>query len=93
MKPEGQMAVALRDLGVDVRSIDPVLHGWLRDGYTTQQAIEAVGIARIRKPHPERIAANYLDKILRQPIRPPPKAADRVTWRPPPDEEIADVRR
>ena len=89
--PEGEMATALRDLGVVVRSIDPVLIGWVKD-FTTQQAIDAVGIARIRKPHPEPIPANYLDKILRQPARPPPpqtKLADRITWRPPPDEEPA----
>jgi hypothetical protein len=85
--PEGEMAIALRDLGVAVRSTDPVLHGWVRD-FTLQQALDAVGIARIRKPHPEVIPANYLDKILRQPIRPPPSAVDRVTWRPP-DEECA----
>jgi hypothetical protein len=84
--PEGEMAVALRDLGVVVRSIDPVLHAWLRDGYTTQQAIDAVGIARIRKPR-EPIPANYLDTIIRNPPRAPPvKAVDRITWRPPPDE-------
>jgi len=72
MTPEGEMAVALRDLGVVVKSLDPVLHKWLADGFTTQQAVDAVGIARIRKPHPEAIPANYLDKILREPIRPPP---------------------
>jgi hypothetical protein len=84
--PEGAMAIALRDLGVVVRSIDPVLHAWIRDGYTTQQAVDAVGIARIRKPR-EPIPANYLDTIIRSPPRAPPvKAADRVTWRPPPDE-------
>jgi hypothetical protein len=90
--PEAEMAIALRDLGVNVRSIDPVLIAWIRDKFTTQQAIDAVGIARIRKPHPEAIHANYLDKILRQPIRPPPasvKAVDRITWRPPPDDEPA----
>lgn len=73
MKPEGEMATALRDLGVAVKSTDPVLHGWLRDGFTTQQTIEAVGIARIRKPHPEAIPANYLDKVLREPQRGPPR--------------------
>jgi hypothetical protein len=72
IKPEGEMAIALRDLGVVVRSTDPVLHGWLQAGFTTQQAVDAVGIARIRKPHPEPIPANYVDKILREPIRPPP---------------------
>lgn len=91
IKPEGEMAIALRDLGVVVRSTDPVLHGWLKAGFTTQQAVDAVGIARIRKPHPESIPANYLDKILREPIRPPPNGINRVTWRPPPDEDPADV--
>lgn len=81
------MAIALRDLGVVVRSIDPVLIAWVKAGYTTQQAIDAVGIARIRKPHPEAIPANYLDKILREPARaPPPTAASRLTWRPPDDD-------
>lgn len=86
--PEGEMAIALRDLGVVVRSIDPVLIAWAQE-FTTQQAIDAVGIARIRKPHPEPIPANYLDKILRQPARPPPTQkplAERITWRPPDDD-------
>lgn len=86
--PAGEMAIALRDLGVSVKSTDKVLLEWLRDGYTTQQAVDAVGIARIRKPHPEVIPPNYLDKILRQPARPPPASQiDRVTWRPPPDDD------
>lgn len=86
-KPEGEMAIALRNLGVVVRSIDPVLIGWLRDGYTTQQAVDAVGIARIRKPHPEPIPANYLDKILRQPARASPATGTHnLTWRPPDDD-------
>lgn len=85
--PEAQMAIALRDLGVTVTSIDPVLIAWVRDRYTVQQAVDAVGIARIRKPHPEPIHPNYIDPILRQPARPPPATgAARVTWRPPPDE-------
>lgn len=88
--PEGAMAIALRDLGVSVRSTDPVLHDWLRDGFTVQQAVDAVGIARIRKPHPEAIHPNYLNTILRAPQRAPPKQVDRVTWRPP-DEEISGV--
>lgn len=91
--PEGEMAVALRDLGVVVRSIDPVLIAWVKDGYTIQQAVDAVGIARIRKPHPEAIPANYLDRILREPARAPPKQtplADRITWRPPDDDDGAN---
>jgi hypothetical protein len=86
--PAGEMAIALRNLGVATTSDDPTLIGWLRDGYTVDQATAAVGTARIRKPHPERIPAKYLDTILRQPRAPPMSAADRVTWRPP-DEECA----
>lgn len=87
--PEGDMAIALRNLGVVVKSTDPVLHAWVRE-FTSQQAVDAVGIARIRKPHPEAIPANYLDKILRAPQRAPPSSQhDRVTWRPPPDEATA----
>lgn len=88
--PEGAMAIALRDLGVTVKSTDPVLHDWLRDGFTVQQAVDAVGIARIRKPHPEAIHPNYLNTILRAPQRAPPKPIDRVTWRPT-DEESSGV--
>lgn len=69
--PEGEMAIALRDLGVTVTSMDQTLAGWIRDGITVQQAVDAVGIARIRKPRPERIPANYLDPILREPLKPP----------------------
>lgn len=80
--PAGEMAIALRDLGVDVKSTDKVLLGWLRDGFTTQQAVEAVGIARIRKPHPQRIPGNYIDPILRQPQRAPPteKPRAKTAW-------------
>jgi hypothetical protein len=90
--PAGEMAIALRDLGVSVKSTDKVLLQWLRDGFTTQQAVDAVGIARIRKPHPEVIPPNYLDPILRAPQRAPPvRQVDRVTWRPPADEDDEHV--
>lgn len=71
--PAGEMAIALRDLGVATTSDDPTLIAWLRDGFTVQQATDAVGIARIRKPHPERIPGKYLDTILRSPARAPPE--------------------
>lgn len=75
------MAIALREQGVDVRSTDPVLHAWLKDGFTVEQAVEAVGIARIRKPWPERIPANYLDPILRKPPKPPPaQSRPKSAW-------------
>lgn len=68
-KPEGVMAVALRNAHVVVTSADPVLHGWLKDGITTERLLEAVAIARIRKPHDATIAAGYIDKIVRDPTR------------------------
>jgi hypothetical protein len=83
---EGELAIAARDLGVNVRSTDPVLHAWVREGFTVQQIRDAVGLARIRKPSGA-IPANYIDPILREPPKPPPiPQHERVTWRPPPDE-------
>jgi uncharacterized protein YdaU (DUF1376 family) len=82
-----QMSVALRDLGVIVTVDHPTLRQWVTDGFTPQQVTDATALARQRKPHPEPIPANYIDRILRQPARPPPLSQlDRVTWRPPPDE-------
>jgi hypothetical protein len=89
VSPAGDMARALRDLGVIVNVDHPTLRQWVSDGFSKQRVLDAAALARQRKPHPEPIPANYLDKILRQPIRPPPSVADRVTWRPPPDEECA----
>lgn len=78
--PEGDMAIALRNLGVAVKSTDPVLHGWVRDGVTVEQARDAVGLARIRKPTGP-IPANYLDPILREPIKPPAaKPKPKTAW-------------
>lgn len=89
--PAGEMAIALRDLGVKVTSMDLVLAAWVRDGFTVQQVTEATELARMRKPYPEPIPAAYLDPILRKPQKPPTKQVDRVTWRPPPDDEVASV--
>lgn len=58
------MAVALRNARVVVRSTDAILHQWLKDGITTERLLEAVSVARIRKPN-EAIPAAYLDKIVR----------------------------
>jgi hypothetical protein len=75
--PEGQMAMALRDAGVQVTSDSPALVAWVRDGLTLERVQEAVAIARQQKPVPELIHGNYVDTILRAKQRgPPPK---RVT--------------
>jgi len=64
---EGAMAIQLRKLGVQVTSQHPTLLGWIRDGIPIDVAVAATDIARISKPWPEAIPANYLDKILRKP--------------------------
>lgn len=74
---EGEMAIALRDRGVQVTSQHPTLLAWVRDGFTTQQTLDATDIARLRKPHPEPIPAGYLDKVLRQPQREPSQRKTR----------------
>jgi hypothetical protein len=90
ISPEGAMAVELRKRDVSVTSMHPTLVAWVKDGFTVEQVCEAVELAR-KAPGKESgsIPANYLDRILRQPARPPPtatSAAARITWRPPPDE-------
>ena len=69
-KPNGVMAVALRKSGVVVTSEHPTLLQWIADGFTVDQLIEAVGIARIHKPR-EVIPANYLDRVVRNPPKAP----------------------
>lgn len=70
MKPEGLYACRLIKLNVGVTSMHPTLHAWVRDGITLEQLVECVGIARQQKPEPERIAPNYLDKIVRSQLKP-----------------------
>lgn len=65
--PEAEMSRQLSELGVQVTSSHPTLIAWLRDGYTLEGATAAAAHARVKKPWPEPIPANYLDKILRDP--------------------------
>lgn len=69
----GGMAGALRRLLVDITSQNPILLKWIEDGYTTAQIVEAVEIARERKPG-ERIPAKYLDAIVRSQASQTPSA-------------------
>lgn len=68
----GEMSAALRERGVNVTSFHPTLVAWVRDGFRVDQVLEAVEIARKSKPNGN-IPANYLDPILREPQRGPPK--------------------
>jgi hypothetical protein len=67
-----QLAIDLRAMGVNITSQHPTLHQWIKEGFTPSQVIESVGIARISKPKPEAIPANYLTPIL-QDIKNPVK--------------------
>jgi uncharacterized protein YdaU (DUF1376 family) len=88
MSKAGEMAAELRKRGANVTSMHPTLIGWVQSGFTTTQVCEALEVAKNNGK--TAVPPNYLDAILRQPARPPPKPqADRVTWRPPADEEVA----
>lgn len=63
----GSLATVLRKHGVTITPQHPVLLAWVKDGFTLQQMLEAVEVARMRKPDPEPIPPNYLDPILREP--------------------------
>lgn len=73
ISPEAAMAIPLREAGVGVTSIHPTLVAWVRDGFTVEQALGAVAVARERKPEGT-IPAAYLDPILRNPHTPTPRA-------------------
>lgn len=65
----GAMSLALRGVGVTINSIHPVLIAWADDGFTVDQLLGAVAIARETKGDNERLPPNYLDTILRAPPR------------------------
>jgi hypothetical protein len=73
LTPEAEMAIPLRDLGVKVTSMHPTLEAWIRDGFTLPQLRDAVERARETVKPPLEIAANYLDRVLRNPPRGPPE--------------------
>lgn len=72
----GAMAAELRRKGVSVTSQHPTLLQWLADGFSIPSALEAVEVARLTKPVPEPLPANYVDRILRN----PPKKAEPAWW-------------
>jgi hypothetical protein len=64
------LAVPLRKAGVQVTSMHPLCIAWAQEGFTAEQAMQAVAVARQNIEEPEPIPAKYLDKILRKPPRP-----------------------
>lgn len=73
MTEAGEMASDLRNLGIEVSSMHPTLVAWVQEGFTLPQLHEAIERARQAKPVPQKIAANYLDSVLRNPPRGPPQ--------------------
>ncbi len=68
--PEGRLACRLIRLGVGVTSMNPVLLAWIADKVPDALIDQCVALARQRKPLPERIAARYLDAIIRSELKP-----------------------
>lgn len=68
--PQGEYACRLIEVGVAVTSMHPTLLGWVQEKIPIDFILQCVGIARQSKPEPERIAANYLDKIIRSEAKP-----------------------
>ncbi len=67
----GYWAIELRKLNVKTTSMHPTMLQLIEDGYELPSVVEAVSIARQRKPFPELIGIGYLDPIVRN----PPKAS------------------
>jgi hypothetical protein len=69
-RPEGLLACRLIKLNVAVTSINPILCKWVTDKISDDLIDQCVQLARQNKPWPEKIAAGYLDAIIRNEIKP-----------------------
>jgi len=67
-----ELAVELRKIGVACTASHPRVLEWAGQGVTVQQALEAVQVARMRKPEGEPISANYLAPIIAEMRNPKP---------------------
>lgn len=67
-----ELAVELRKVGVACTASHPRVLEWAGHGVTVQQALEAVQVARMRKPEGEPISANYLAPIIAEMRNPKP---------------------
>lgn len=81
MKPEGALACRLITVGISVTSMNPTLCKWVADKIPDELIDECVALARLQKPLPEKIPANYLDSVIRGEIAKTlrPKKPDR-SW-------------
>ena len=69
-RPEGLLACRLIKLNVAVTSINPILCKWVTDKISDDLIDQCVQLARQNKPWPEKIAAGYLDAIIRNELKP-----------------------
>jgi uncharacterized protein YdaU (DUF1376 family) len=65
--PAGHLAAELIKAGVKVTAQHPTLLAWLNDGYTREDVMAALEVARITKPLPAALPAGYLDAVVRAP--------------------------
>jgi uncharacterized protein YdaU (DUF1376 family) len=70
LSPEAALAIPLRKQGVKVTAMHPLLVAWVKDGFTKDQALSAVAVARSSLGDDAPIAAKYLDTIIRNPPTP-----------------------
>jgi Helix-turn-helix domain len=70
MRPEGALACRLVPLGIAVTSMNPTLCKWVADKIPTAFILQCVELARLQKPLPEKIPANYLNSIIRSELKP-----------------------
>lgn len=68
--PEGAMACRLIQIGVGVTSMHPTLLSWVADDIHIDLIEQCVAVARQYKPAPIVIAPNYLDRIVRDALKP-----------------------
>jgi hypothetical protein len=69
-RPEGLLACRLIKLNVAVTSINQILCKWVTDKISDDLIDQCVQLARQNKPWPEKIAAGYLDAIIRNELKP-----------------------
>lgn len=72
----GQWAAELIGRGISVTSMHPTLLALIDEKRTLPEILDAVTLARQRKPAPEKIAINYIASIARN----PPKAQGPQWW-------------
>ncbi|MDD4927512.1 MAG: YdaU family protein [Methylotenera sp.] len=64
-----ELVRALNDVGIKVRINHPAVAIWVKANASVTVVLEAVSIARQRKPHDEAVPPNYLTPIIKEILR------------------------